>query len=116
MPEFRVSHAGAHLGTDARADAHANAWADTIAVACTNDIANAEPDEYSNQGTYTKPDTCAHLFPDGATDATAAHRLRDERVWDIYPVLEDVRRWHAVAYEIHRDGASARRPGVWQFL
>ena len=109
MPEFRVSHAGAHLGTDARADAHANAWADTIAVACTNDIANAEPNEYPNHGTYPNSDTCAHLFPDCATDATAAHRLRHERVWFIYSVLEDVRRRHAVAYAIYRDGARARR-------
>ena len=114
MPQYRVPHARAHLGANAGADTGTDERAHKRADERANSVANAEPNEHADYGAHSNPDTSTHIFPDGAADTTAARRLRPERIWAIYPVLEDVRRGNATTNEIHRGGAGARRQGVRQ--
>ena len=94
-------------------DAGADTFADRDADAFANFGPDVESDERAKCVADIESHICAHAVTDAVADAAAAYSLCAESVWQMGNVLKDVRRRSAVADKIHRDGAGARRRGVW---
>ena len=95
--------------SDASADTFADRDADTGAYAAANKISYTVPhalsDSISNEVSYA--------VSDSVSNSVTAYSLCVDSVRQMGNVLKDVRRRSAVADKIHRDGAGARRRGVW---